>query len=151
MPIYEYTCGNCKRKVSLFFPNFSAAESRTASGENRCPRCGSPDLTRLMSRFYSIRSTGEDFDEMSEEPDQLFQGLDEDDPRSVARWARRMKDSMGEELDMGPEFDSALTRIESGEDPDKVMEDIDPEALGGPGMGDDGDDDFGSDFSETGQ
>ena len=40
-------------------------------------------------------------------------------------------------MDMGPEFDQALSRIEAGEDPDKVMEDMDPEALGGlGGMGD---------------
>jgi hypothetical protein len=50
-----------------------------------------------------------------------------------------MKDSMGDEMDMGPEFDQALARIEAGEDPDKVMEDIDPEALGGGGDMDDGD------------
>lgn len=149
MPIYEYTCGNCKRKVSLFFPSFSAAESRTAAGENRCPRCDSPNLTRLVSRFYAIRATEAGFDELSDEPDQLFQGLDEDDPRSVARWARRMKDSMGDEMDMGPEFDTALARIESGEDPDKVMEDIDLDAMGGPGA-DNADDDLGSDFTGPG-
>jgi hypothetical protein len=32
--------------------------------------------------------------------------------------------------DLGPEFDSALTRIESGEDPDRVMDEMEP-ALGG--------------------
>jgi len=122
--------------VSIFFPSFSAAEKRTEAGENRCPRCGSPDLTRLMSRFYTIRSEDAEMDDMSEESDTMFDGLDEDDPRSVARWARRMKDNMGDEMDLGPEFDRALDRIESGEDPDKVMEDIDPEALGGGGEDD---------------
>jgi len=139
MPTYEYTCGSCKRKVSLFFPSFSAAENRTAAGENRCPRCGSPDLTRLMSRFYSIRADDADIGDLSEEGDSMFEGMDENDPRSVARWARRMKDSMGSEMDLGPDFDRALDRIEAGEDPDRVMGDMDPEALGGPGM--DGDDD----------
>ena len=76
----------------------------------------------------------------------MFDGLDDSDPRSVARWARRMQDSMGGEMDLGPEFEQALTRIESGEDPDKVMEDMDPAALGGMGDGgDDGMDDFGGD------
>jgi hypothetical protein len=43
---------------------------------------------------------------------------------------------------LGPEFDQALARIEAGEDPDKVMDDMDPEALGGTG-GDEGmDEDF---------
>ncbi len=139
MPTYEYRCGACHRRVSIFFPSFSAAERRTAAGENRCPRCGSPDLTRLMSRFFTVKSDDSDVDDMSEESDSMFEGLDEDDPRSVARWARRMKESMGDEMDLGPDFDRALDRIESGEDPDKVMEDLDPEALGGPGADDDSD------------
>ena len=142
MPIYEYRCGGCNRKVSIFFPSFSAAESRIAAGEAKCPRCGSTELSRLMSRVNTLRSTDSGLNDLSDDPEGLMAGLDEDDPRSVARWARRMKDSMGEELDMGPEFDHALARIESGEDPDKVMGDIDPEALG---EGDRGlDDDFGT-------
>jgi len=105
-----------------------------------------------MSRVNMVRSE----DALSEDamPDMddngsMFDGLEDDDPRSVARWARRMKDSLGGEMDMGPEFDQALARIEAGEDPDKVMEDIDPEALGGMGTTDDGDealDDLGDDF-----
>ena len=122
--------------MSLFFPSFSAAESRIAAGETRCPRCGSADLTRLMSRVYAHRAGDAPLDDLSEDAGRLMDGLDENDPRSIARWARRMKDSMGDEMDMGPEFDQALARIEAGEDPDRVMEDIDPEALGGD-MGDD--------------
>jgi hypothetical protein len=77
----------------------------------------------------------------------MLDGLDNEDPRAIARWARQMKDSLGDEADLGPEFDQALARIEAGEDPEKVMEDIDPEAIGGPGMDDDGGaDDFGDDF-----
>lgn len=151
MPIYEYKCGGCGRRVSLFFPSFSAAESRTAAGENRCPRCGSADLSRLMSRVRSLRSgnggddgTDDDFPDMpgglgGYDSDPLMdglEGLDDEDPRTIARWARQMKESMGEELDMGPEFDRALARIEAGEDPDKVMDDMDPEALAGGAMDD---------------
>jgi putative FmdB family regulatory protein len=154
MPIYEYKCGGCGRKVSLFFTSFSTAESRTAAGENRCPRCDSVDLTRLMSRARTLRhaTTGagndlanddfpEEFDAMGG-PDIGDMGLpDDDDPRAVARWARQMKEQMGSEMDLGPEFDRALERIEAGEDPDKVMDDMDPEALGG-GDGEDDFDDF---------
>src|SRR5215210_560849 len=115
MPIYEYRCGDCKRKVSIFFPSFSVAEQRAAAGENRCPNCNSAQLTRLMSRARAIRpGVSGDEDNMSGMPESMLDGLDEDDPRAVARWARQMKDSMGEELDMGPEFDRALARIEAG-------------------------------------
>lgn len=150
MPIYEYRCGSCKRKVSIFFPSISAAETRAAAGEVRCPNCSSADLTRLMSRFYAIRSDNASDDDLSDMGDfggdnGLMPGLDEDDPRAVARWARQMKESMGSEMDMGPGFDQALARIEAGEDPDKVMDDIDPEELGGGMAGEDGYDDMGGD------
>lgn len=154
MPIYEYDCGECGRRVSLFFPSFGAVEARTAAGENRCPRCGSADLTRRMSRVRALRHTaahvsmgaglsdggGGDDGDMPDEMAGMaagLEGLDENDPKAVARWARQMKESMGEEMDMGPEFDRALDRIEAGEDPDRVMEDMDPEAMGGMGAGDD--------------
>jgi putative FmdB family regulatory protein len=145
MPIYEYDCGECKHRVSIFFPSFSAVEARTATGENRCPRCGSADLTRRMSRVRTLRSvgsgasgdmgaSGDDDDDMMGDMGGLaagLEGLDENDPRAVARWARQMKETMGDDMDMGPDFDRALARIESGEDPERVMEDLDPEALGG--------------------
>ncbi len=144
MPIYEYKCGGCNRRVTIFFPSFSAAESRISAGEAKCPRCGSTNLSRLMSRVNTLRSSDAGINDLSDDTDTLLDGLNEDDPRSVARWARRMKDSMGEDLDMGPEFDHALARIEAGEDPDKVMEDIDVDALEGGGPGDEAPD--GGDF-----
>ncbi len=136
MPIYEYRCGGCKRHVSIFFPSFSAVESRTAAGENRCPRCGSTELSRLMSRVNTVRADGADIDDLTGSQDGMLDDLEGEDPRAVARWARRMKESMGDDLDMGPEFDQALARIEAGEDPDRVMEDIDVDALGPAGAGD---------------
>ena len=136
MPIYEYRCGACKRRVSVFFRSFSAV------GEASCPRCGGTDLTRLMSRVTVIRGGGDggdDGDDLGGDAEAMLAGLDENDPRSVARWARRMSEEMGEPIE--PEFEEALGRIESGEDPERVMEEIDG---GGPADGDGGDggDDF---------
>jgi putative FmdB family regulatory protein len=130
MPIYEYRCGACKRRVSVFFRSFSAV------GEATCPRCGSADLTRLMSRVAVVRggeSGGEDGGDGDDDldPTGMLAGLDEDDPRAIARWARRMSDEMGEPME--PEFEEALTRIEAGEDPERVMEQVDGEAGGEDG------------------
>ena len=151
MPIYEYRCADCKRRVSVFFTSFSAADKRTEAGDIECPRCSGKRLSRLVSKVNMVRGSGpvedygpgdmasdcmDDMDGMG----RMFEGLDEEDPRSVARWARQMKESMGDEMDLGPEFDQALARIEAGEDPDKVMDDMDPEALGDLGGADeDGD------------
>jgi len=45
-------------------------------------------------------------------------GLDENDPRSLARWMRKMGREMGE--DLGPEFDEMVDRMEAGESPEDI-------------------------------
>jgi putative FmdB family regulatory protein len=121
MPIYEYRCGGCRRRVSIFFRSFGAV------GEAVCPRCGSADLTRLMSRVSVLRRGDDDGGDMGGDdemdPTGMLAGLDDEDPRAVARWARHMSAEMGEPLE--PEFDQALSRIEAGEDPERVMDDVD--------------------------
>src|SRR6266446_6844359 len=47
MPIYEYECHGCRRRVSLLVLRPSAAEPPT------CPKCGSSALSRLRSPFLS--------------------------------------------------------------------------------------------------
>jgi putative FmdB family regulatory protein len=148
MPIYEYRCPDCGRKVSLFFRTVSAATAGAATAA--CPHCQGQRLQRLVSRVSYIRAgnlgdnpnvggvtTAEDLQDedaygsYDSDPDgfkQMLDGVDENDPRSVARWARDMQRQTGE--DLGPEFDSALTRIESGEDPDRVMDEMEPAMSG---------------------
>lgn len=108
MPIYEYRCADCRRRTSLFVRSATSAVTAT------CEHCGSLKVTRLMSRFAVHRGESGDLDDMGG-----LEDVDENDPKSVARWARRMKDEMGE--DMGPEFDEMVDRIEAGEDPESVM------------------------------
>ena len=59
----------------------------------------------------------------------MLADVDEGDPRSMARFARRMRDEMGEE--MGPEFDEAIEQMEAGEFPDE------PDAGGDQLLGED--------------
>ena len=47
----------------------------------------------------------------------MLADVDENDPRSVARFARRMRNEMGEEL--GPDFDQAIDQMEAGEMPEE--------------------------------
>jgi hypothetical protein len=63
--------------------------------------------------------------------------LDENDPRSVARFMRQMEREVGE--DMGSEFDEMVERLEAGENP----EDFAPPGAGGGMDSFGGDDDFG--------
>jgi putative FmdB family regulatory protein len=108
MPIYEYRCLACKRRTSVFVRSVSSPV-RAA-----CEHCGGRRLSRLMSKF-AVHGRGADFD--------TFDDVDESDPESVARFARRMGEEMGE--DLGPEFDEMLGRMESGESPDDLMADDD--------------------------
>jgi len=59
-------------------------------------------------------------------------GLDEDDPRSIARWMRTMSQETGE--DLGPEFDEMVDRLEAGEDPEEIEGSLGD--LGGQGLDD---------------
>jgi hypothetical protein len=83
-----------------------------------CCHCGSTDLTRLISRVAVLHSEESHFEDLA--CDASLADLDESDPRSVARWARRMGQEMGEEL--GPEFDEMVERMEAGEMPEDVGE-----------------------------
>ena len=50
MPIYEYHCQDCRRRVSVLVRSISNP------GTPVCPRCGGRHLERLMSRFARVRS-----------------------------------------------------------------------------------------------
>jgi putative FmdB family regulatory protein len=113
MPIYEYHCPDCRRRVSIFFRSFSEAE-----GEPACPRCGGHDLARLISRVAVVRSEDSRLDDLSDPS--MMEGLDEDDPKSVARWMRKMSAETGE--DMPPEFGEVIDRLESGQSPEQIEE-----------------------------
>jgi putative FmdB family regulatory protein len=129
MPIYEYTCHDCHRSVSLLWRSFADAQSREAV----CPRCGGTKLTRLISRVAVLRSEDSHLDEMSGPDNLLGEGLDENDPKSLARFMRKMANETGE--DLGPEFEEVVGRLEAGEDPESIESSM-PD-LGAPGGGDD--------------
>ena len=59
-------------------------------------------------------------EDMADDPS--LAGLDTDDPKAMASAIRRMADEMGE--DLGPEVSEALSRLEAGEDPEKIERDL---------------------------
>jgi len=109
MPIYEYRCDKCRKKVSILTLRVSEKV------DERCEHCGSTTLTRLASRFATARSEESRLDSLAD-PSNLS-GLDENDPRSMARWMRKMGKEMGEELG-GEDFDQMVDEMESGKMPD---------------------------------
>jgi putative FmdB family regulatory protein len=113
VPIYEYRCHDCRRRVSLFFRSYSDIQD-----EPSCPRCGGTRLSRLISRVAVVRSEDSRLDDLSDPS--MLGDLDEDDPKSIARWMRKMSDETGEE--MPPEFGEVIDRLESGQSPEEIEE-----------------------------
>jgi len=132
MPIYEYRCQNCNARTSVLWRSFSEVDSRPL----RCARCSSTNLVRLVSRVAVLRSEESRLEDLAD-PSNLA-GLDENDPRSIARWMRKMSGELGE--DLGPEFEEMTERLEAGQTPEEIEGSM-PE-MGGGGLGGGYDDEF---------
>jgi putative FmdB family regulatory protein len=98
VPIYEYECQGCHRRLTFLVR--STAHAATL----RCSRCGSADLSRLMSRFFSPKSEDDRLESLAD-PSQ-YGDLDENDPRSMARFMKKMGQEMGE--DLGDDVEAAM-------------------------------------------
>ena len=127
MPLYEYFCRNCRKRVSVFFRTMSAAQSETAL----CPECASADLHRLMSRVRVLKSDDSRMDDMADPG--MLAGLEHEDPRALASFMRRMSDEMGEPMDA--EMDEMVGRLEAGESPEEIEKSL-PD-VGDAGAGED--------------
>jgi putative FmdB family regulatory protein len=119
MPIYEFRCLACKRRTSLFVRTVSAQVS------GACEHCGSTKLVRLLSKF-AVHGGRLDLDNPSS-----MDGIDETDPRAMARLMRQMGEEAGEPME--PEFEEMVSRMEAGESPESAMT--------GAALDDDGDGD----------
>ena len=125
MPNYDFHCKNCLRHVRLFY-----SYSEYDSVEPLCSHCGSSDLRRVISRVAIAKSEESRLDSL--DPEGMMAGLDEDDPRSLGRFMRKMGNEMGE--DMGDDFNEVVDRLESGESPESIeasMPEIAGDAIGG--------------------
>ena len=75
------------------------------------PALRGTQLRRLMSRFATVRSEEDRLDSLAD-PSSLGD-LDEDDPKSVAQWMKKMGNEMGE--DLGDDVDEALEQEAGGD------------------------------------
>ncbi len=110
MPIYEYRCGDCK-KYSTYL--ILQGHSSTLS----CKHCPGQQLERIISRVASPKSEEARMEALAD-PSNVG-NLDENDPKSLARFMKKMGKEMGE--DRGEEFDEAMeTMGESGQEEDNM-------------------------------
>ena len=155
MPIYEYACPKCR--VLFNFLSKRTNPDRLPA----CPKCGNKKMTKQMSRFAMSRGLKEpaaknesqsgeppmpDFDDPRMEKAMMemerdMEHLDENNPKHMAHMMRKMKDIMPPGT-VPKELDVAIKRLEAGEDPEKIeqdMGDVLGDFMGGPdeegGMG----------------
>jgi putative FmdB family regulatory protein len=100
MPIYEYRCKDCGKKSSFLIYN------REKLSQLKCKHCQSINLVKLYSRFAAVKSEESRLERLADPSS--FSDLDEQDPKSVARWMKKMGKEMGEEL--GPDFDEEVDK-----------------------------------------
>ena len=133
MPIYEFYCDAC----NVIF-NFFSRRINTTSIPS-CPRCGKEQLTRQLSTFATIGKDGEGGEEMPEGLDEAgmekavaslmreAEGMNEDDPRQMAKLMRRFSRETG--VNLGESMEETLARMEAGEDPEQLEKEM-GDALG---------------------
>ncbi len=133
MPVYEYLCHECNIVFNFLVKN--QGEKR----EPKCPKCDSENMKKLISRSYAIRSSTKEIrgeEQMPEMPDLNDPGtlrkmerlmnemdsLDENDPGQIGKFMHKLCDISGQ--DPGAGMMEAIKRLEAGEDPEKIEEEM---------------------------
>lgn len=128
MPVYEFYCKSC-HMIFSFLSKRPNTEKQPA-----CPKCSKPKLERRVSMFAISKGRKESDDEQMPDIDEsrfeqaMMQlageadGLDEENPRQMAGLLRKMYAATG--LNLGSGMEEAISRMEAGEDPDKIEEDM---------------------------
>jgi len=98
MPIYEYRCKECG-KISEFL-----LIKTDETFIPQCKRCKSKKMSRVLSKVRVIRSEEGRMESLADPS--KWGGLDEKDPKSMAKWMKRMGKEMGE--DMGEDVDAMV-------------------------------------------
>ncbi len=128
MPIYEFYCKKCNTVFQFY--------ARTVNTDKipKCPKCLRPRLVRILSGFATISRSNKDNDMDLPDIDETkvekamsmlernMDKIDENDPRHAARLMRELTNATG--LQMGDSMEEALGRLERGEDPEKIEQEM---------------------------
>lgn len=134
MPIYEFACPGCRKIFSFLSKRVNPDRLPV------CPRCGNKKMEKQLSRFAMSRKPssaaggeggnlpGPDLDDprvarAMAEMERDMEHLDENNPRHMAHVMRKMKDLLPAGA-VPKEFETAIKRLEAGEDPEKIEADM---------------------------
>lgn len=122
MPIYEYICSACHGRFQKLVQGFRDPANLA------CPRCGTAQVKRAVSRVAQLKSDEARAEALGDAS--MFAGLDENDPRSIARWAKKLGKELGEEA--GDDWDSMVDEMLEEELSGAADDDADEEAADKP-------------------
>ncbi len=138
MPIYEFACPDCRVIFNFLSKRINPERSPT------CPKCGNKRLAKQMSGFATPRGAkeptapggveeggGENMPDLDDprmmramsDLERDMEHMDENNPRHMAHMMKKMKDIMPAGT-VPKELDVAIKRLEAGEDPEKIEEDM---------------------------
>ena len=109
MPIYEYLCTPCNKRVSLFFRSYDETNTKAAL----CPKCGDSNLKRLIS-IAGITTR----ENKASDTRKASQDLGSNEPQALAHTMRSMMNKSGQ--DYGSQYNEVVHRLEKGEDPNSI-------------------------------
>ena len=131
MPVYEFLCASCNKIFS--FHSFKVATEKVPV----CPKCSNVDLRRVPSSFGVATANkasagqgggeGAGLEDPRMEQEMMrfaseLEGMDENDPKAMAAAVRKMTEIAGEPVT--PAMEEMIRRLEAGEDPEKVEEEL---------------------------
>lgn len=132
MPIYEFYCENCKIIFNFFSVKVDTKTTPT------CPKCKNVKLKRKPALFATLKHKGEeeplppalqniDEEKMEKAMGELmseFSDMEEmpEDPKEASRFMKRFTELTG--MKMGPKWEEMLSRMERGEDVEKLEEEM---------------------------
>ena len=137
MPIYEFACPDCRKIFSFLSKRLNPER------EPVCPKCGGSKLTKQVSAFAMPRGIKESAPAPEGGPGEAsmpdldnpqvmramadlerdMEHMDENNPKHMAHMMKKMKDLMPAGS-VPKELDIAIKRLEAGEDPEKIEEDM---------------------------
>lgn len=123
MPVYEFYCADCHTIFNFLSRRVSIDKIPS------CPRCQRQKLEKRVSAFAISRNLDEppegmpNIDETKIEQAMMtlagdMEHMDDDDPKAMANFMRRLSTMTG--LDLGEGAEEALSRLEAGEDPEQI-------------------------------
>ncbi len=105
MPIYQYDCAGCGKRVDVLLRRVDPA------AQPPCPQCGDLRLTRVMSAFARGRTARQRIEEIDQTA--VAARLQHNNVGEFARWARRDGAQWDEEL--GTNYGELAERAEAGD------------------------------------